>query len=320
MGGQRPAIDIELTKEVSKHEQPAALAALTREKITEYRDSVHIYTDASKTCEGKVGIGCYVKETQFFSAIGHQARITDEVSVFAGELAAIRLAFEYVSQLSKASGQARFTIFSDSLSAIKTVQKGHCTSRPKLFHQLLEVISKSDAETTLVWVPSHIGIHGNEQADRLANAAIQSGSVELEIGIEVSDELPEVDRYVLRKWQEEWENQPTAVSYRRLEPVVGRRERFRFGSRTAETMAHRLEIREMRSQRSPTRHAQARHWAVRPMRGTGDGPAFFCWNARAISGRREKLCDTFQLPHTLEAVLADAAILRYICRTTDRRL
>jgi hypothetical protein len=181
-----------------------------------------------------------LKETPFFSAIGHQARITDEVSVFAGELAAIRLAFEYVSQLSKASGQARFTIFSDSLSAIKTVQKGHCTSRPKLFHQLLEVISKSNAKTTLVWVPSHIGIHGNEQADRLANAAIQSSSVELEIGIEDSDELPEVDRFVFRKWQEEWEKQPAAVSYRRLEPVVGRRERFRFGSRTAETMAHRL--------------------------------------------------------------------------------
>jgi hypothetical protein len=48
---------------------------------------IHV-TDASKTCSGKVGIVCYVKITPFVSAIG---RITDEVSVFAGELAAIQL-------------------------------------------------------------------------------------------------------------------------------------------------------------------------------------------------------------------------------------
>jgi hypothetical protein len=96
----RPTIDIALTQEMSKHEQPAALAALAREKIAEYQNLVHIYTGASKTCE--VGIGCYVKNTPFVNAIGHQARITDEVSVFAGESAAIRLAFEYVNQLSKA--------------------------------------------------------------------------------------------------------------------------------------------------------------------------------------------------------------------------
>jgi hypothetical protein len=66
-------------------------------------------------------------------------------------------------------------------------------------------------------VPSNIGIEGNEQVDRLANAAIQSGSVKLDIGIENSDEFAEVDRFVLRKWQEEcMEKQPTAVSYRTL--------------------------------------------------------------------------------------------------------
>jgi hypothetical protein len=59
----RPTIDTALMQEMSKHEQPAALAALTREKIAEYQNSVQIYIDASKTCEGKVSIGCYVKNT-----------------------------------------------------------------------------------------------------------------------------------------------------------------------------------------------------------------------------------------------------------------
>jgi hypothetical protein len=150
-------------------------------------------------------------------------------------------------------------------------------------------MSKSRAETTsLVWVPSHIGIDGNEQADRLANAAIQirlSGARYRYRGL---GRDPEVDRYVLRKWQEEWEKQSTAVSYRRLEPVVGQRERFRFGSRTAETTAHRLRfVKCAVNAVLYTRHAQARHWAVRPLRGTGDGPAFFAGMLERFSGWRE---------------------------------
>jgi hypothetical protein len=44
----RPSINEALTQEISKHEQPAVLATLAREKIACYGDSVHIYTDASK--------------------------------------------------------------------------------------------------------------------------------------------------------------------------------------------------------------------------------------------------------------------------------
>jgi hypothetical protein len=57
----------------------------------------------------------------------------------------------------------RFTILSDSLSAIEAVEVGRCRSRPNLFNDALEAMSKADAETTLVWVPSHIGIEGNER-------------------------------------------------------------------------------------------------------------------------------------------------------------
>jgi hypothetical protein len=161
----------------------------------------------------------------------------------------------------------------------------------------------------------------NMQADRLANAAIQSGAaVELEIGIEDSDELPEVDRFVFRKWQEEWENQPTAASYRRLEPVVGRRERFRFGSRTAETMAHRLRFGKC-----------AVNAVLHVMRKHDTGLCDRCVVPETVqhyllecssdlAAGVKQLCVTFKLPHTLDAVLADGAILRYICRTADRRL
>jgi hypothetical protein len=57
-------------------------------------------------------------------------------------------------------------------------------------------MARTDAETTLVWVPSHIGIEGNEMADRLANAALDSHIVELDIGLELGEEFPAIDRFV----------------------------------------------------------------------------------------------------------------------------
>jgi ribonuclease HI len=177
------------------------LAPLAREKIAGYSDSVHIHTDAPKNSAGRVGIGCYVKETPCVGAIEFHARVTDSVSVFAGELAAIRVAFECAGRLRSSCGLTRYTILSDSLSAIKAVEVGPCQSRPNLFNDALESMSKAKAETILVCVPSHIGTEGNEKADRLANAVLDSEIVELDIGLELCDEFPAVDRFVLEKWQ-----------------------------------------------------------------------------------------------------------------------
>jgi hypothetical protein len=144
--------------------------------------------------------------------------------------------------------------------------------RPNLFDDALEAMSRTDAETSLVWVPSHIGIEGNEKADRLANAALDSDNVELDIGLELGDEFSAVDRFVLEKWQKDWENETTGAFYRRLEPRVARREVLRFGSRAAETMALRLRFGKCALNAT----------------STGDGPAFFAGMLERIGDRRQK--------------------------------
>ena len=57
-------VDTSLTTYVNKKEASAALAPITRSKIyDEYNNHVHVYTDASKTTSGRVGIGCYIRST-----------------------------------------------------------------------------------------------------------------------------------------------------------------------------------------------------------------------------------------------------------------
>ena len=54
-----PRINDKLANEISKHEQPEALLAISNCFIDSYRDHARVYTDASQTVDGKVGIGCF---------------------------------------------------------------------------------------------------------------------------------------------------------------------------------------------------------------------------------------------------------------------
>jgi hypothetical protein len=170
-------------------------------------------------------------------------------------------------------------------------------------------------------VPSHIGIEDNEKADRLANAALETETIELDICLEFGDEFLAVDRFVLEKWQKFWENETTGAFYRRLEPRVDRREILRFGSRAAETMAFRL--------RSGKCALNANLFAMR-CHDTGLCDAcrvpetvqhFLLECSSELVTGVKRLCDRLELPHTLESVLGnDAGVLKYVHSATDRRL
>ena len=80
-----------------KKQAPNILAILACDKIEQqYGDYVQIYTDASKTTSGRVGIGCYIRSTAASNGANKVARLTDSVAEHTGELAAIRMALENV--------------------------------------------------------------------------------------------------------------------------------------------------------------------------------------------------------------------------------
>ena len=166
-----PVIDTGLTNEVSKHDAPDMLAALTRLKIESYSDhDVHIYTDASRDTAGQLGIGFMLQTVAAQVALHFEnnKRITDEVSVFTGKLTAIALAVQQFVELAPKEGWRSVAIFSDSLSTIQCFRRGRCVSRPNLFDQVATLLCSTEAKVMLVWVPSHIGVPGNERADLLA--------------------------------------------------------------------------------------------------------------------------------------------------------
>ena len=314
-----PAVDTELTNEYSKHENSFALAAVAKAKIQSYGGRVHVYTDASKTTQGRVGIGCYIQSTTG----GHveiSARVTDNVSVYAGELAAIQTALMAIKQLVKCSDNRGFAIFSDSLSAIAAFRSGKCPARPNLFDHALYAIGGAETDIVLVWVPSHIGIDGNEKADRLANEGTVRDSIDYPIGFELQDEYRNVDQFVSDEWQREWETGNTAQLLRRIEPNVRRAHTRRVDSRRLETFW--IALRFERCPLNACLHKIGRHDtglcdACR-VPETVEHYLLEC-PAGPADAVREK-CDSLGLAHDIEAILSSQLVVALVMSKAGKRL
>ena len=90
-----------------------------------------------------------------------------QASIYTAELCAIQLALDVVNN----SNEDKYIICVDSLSCLQAIEQQH------IDHPLvLDVLEKYSAlinKTVLFcWVPSHVGIRGNELADAAAKAAL----------------------------------------------------------------------------------------------------------------------------------------------------
>ncbi len=97
-------------------------------------------------------------------------RLSDKLSVYSTELTAIIIGLQWVKQIKP----NRIVICSDSSSALKSI-KSTKTDREDLLVEMYTLLYRLKVEGIIVyfcWVPAHIGIVGNETADKLAKKSI----------------------------------------------------------------------------------------------------------------------------------------------------
>ena len=167
-----------------------------RERYNSYFEA---YTDGSKS-EHKVAAAAFFTKD---ADNPKTARLRDGSSVFNAELEGILLTIKKFVTLPQ---YKRFIIYTDNLSAVESLRnKNFKTKNVKRFYNLLKKIPPQ-TQLVIAWVPSHVGIPGNEKADRLAKAALAS-SLAAHSQVCWSDLKPQVDTYICTAWQALWNDE-----------------------------------------------------------------------------------------------------------------
>ncbi|GBN05557.1 hypothetical protein AVEN_34823-1 [Araneus ventricosus] len=92
-------------------------------------------------------------------------------------------------------------LFTDSMSSLKAFQK--FASKNNLVEDINSLL---DGTISLHWVKAHIGVAGNEVADKAAKAASDRKSVDIHLGIPERSLKISIRHLLLREWQDRWKD------------------------------------------------------------------------------------------------------------------
>ena len=205
-----------------------------REKLNNiqeiYPNYQHIYTDGSKS---NFGTGC--------GAVLHKKSrkkcFPKEASIFSAEIYAINLALDLIST----SNSKKFIIHSDSISVLQSLKYTKLENPLiiKIFNKLNSLIHSK--KVIFCWIPSHIGIQGNDKADSLAKTATNMTPDKKNIKTPYTDLKPKIKQIVTKKWQQLWDENPHNKLFQ-IQPILKESYLDSDNTRREETTFIRLRI------------------------------------------------------------------------------
>ena len=128
--------------------------------LSQYPNHNTIYCDGS-VVDSQSGCGVWNQEFTI------KAKLPDNSTIFTCELYAILLAIEYASHIPD-----NYLILTDSLSAVQALSIPHESNHYLIYKIAYKIYNLTSHSFSIQWIPSHMGIPGNESADSLAKEAL----------------------------------------------------------------------------------------------------------------------------------------------------
>ena len=198
-GGKKSNSNEALKKEFLKHS-------------SEHRGQITLYTDGSKTPNG-VGSAVVAGDVVI------RKRLPSSCSIFTAEMYAILQAVKHVFNIGN-YGEV-FIIYTDSNAVLLSLEKLFS------FHHLVQEVqewlvllhSRKRITVNFCWVPAHVGIKGNEKADKAAKEAALLLNI-TPITIPYSDFKEIIYLFIRDKWQAIWNNLDNNCKLKEIRPCV----------------------------------------------------------------------------------------------------
>ena len=157
-----------------------------------YKNYTDVYTDGSKI--GDL-VGCSVVCNNH----SRSYRLPPSFSIFSAEFVAIEIALNFIS----IHPHRQFIIYTDSKSVLDSLQSLSCSPTFISVLNLYNDLSKKGYHILFCWVPGHVGIVGNEIADKAAKQALNP----LDLNTPYPDIKHIIKNHIRNKWQEDWNKQ-----------------------------------------------------------------------------------------------------------------
>ena len=163
-----------------------------------FPEHTDLYTDGSKNDSPSTAAGIYIPSKK----ISVSWLMNPNHTVIAAELFAIRKALQYIDR----NIPGNCIVFSDSLSALQLIGE-----KLKVYKEIVEEIKilliKLNTRNNVVlhWVKSHVGIQGNEAADKAANLGHKNDRSCL-YQLHAEEILCIVKKYFTEHWDNYWKN------------------------------------------------------------------------------------------------------------------
>ena len=227
----QPEILFDLSEYKKEGTPPELFMSLVGQVKEKYHNYKYIYTDGSKVDE-KVAAAAVTDSEIFMN------RLADHSSIFTAEGKAINLALDHI----KKTNNTRYLIFSDSLSCLQAFLQAS-PKNPWVVRVLEKYnqLKSRGKDIVFCWIPSHIGIKGNEEADEAAKEALSLNEasktiVASDLGNKINDLLQE-------EWQREWESEPNLNNkLKRVLPKLNKNHTPKGMTRRDGTVCARLRI------------------------------------------------------------------------------
>ena len=197
----RPHVSLDMAG-LRKSDSPHYLKMMAREFIDKrLQHTLCVYTDGSADDMGAGAAFCIPD----MRGVSRRYRLP-KLNIFTVELVAILMALTYLSELPQLP--MFVTVLSDSLSALAAIEKDGKSSREDVVIEILSMahtLGARGCDVQFQWVPAHVGLTGNELADREAKAAAANrNAIPVNMTLALSDIVGKLSKAIWRRWAVEF--------------------------------------------------------------------------------------------------------------------